>query len=127
VNVIDSNGAITSKALEAAFANNTNILKNAANQSVVWDDTGITTSSFSNGAEKVRITSGGIFLTNDGGNTWTTGITGDGINAKVITTGQLNTNNITILNGDAPSFRWDTNGINAYFKEEVELTDGTKK
>jgi hypothetical protein len=47
----------------------------------------------------VRITSGGIFLTGDGGEKWTTGITANGINASVITTGVLNTGVVNIYNG----------------------------
>lgn len=112
------NGQITPEALTDAFANNTETLKNANNQSVSWDDKGITTTSSSNSAEIVRIVSGGIFISNDGGNTWTTGITGNGINAKTITTGQLNTELITILNGNQPAFRWDASGISAYKQEE---------
>jgi hypothetical protein len=92
-------GKIAAEALTDAFVNNTHLLKNANNQSVTWDDKGIITTSLSNPAEIVRVVSGGIFVSNDGGNTWTTGITGNGINAKTITTGQLNTELITILNG----------------------------
>jgi len=38
-------------------------------------------------SEIVRIISGGIFLSIDGGATWGTGITGKGINASYITSG----------------------------------------
>jgi hypothetical protein len=89
-------------------------LENAKDQSVVWDETGITTTSLSNTSEIVRMVSGGIFMSNDGGATWRTGITGNGINANYITTGQLNTGKINIMNGDVPSFRWDGFGLNAY-------------
>jgi hypothetical protein len=73
--------------LANAFSSNTHTLKNINNQSVKWDDKGITTTSLINPAEIVRVVSGGIFISNDGGNTWSTGITGNGINAKIITTG----------------------------------------
>jgi hypothetical protein len=73
--------------LSDAFANNAYILSNVANQSVKWDEYGITTTDTSNPAEIVRITSGGIYLTEDGGDTWTTGINARGINAKTIKTG----------------------------------------
>lgn len=117
-NIINPDGSIASEALQDAFANNAAILKNANNNSVTWDEKGIITKNILNLNEIVRITSGGIFLTNDGGQTWTTGITGQGINAKTITTGQLNTELITILNGNQASFRWDSLGINAYKKLE---------
>lgn len=124
-NIITPEGSIVSTALEEAFSNNSSLLKNAKNQSVTWDESGITTINVMNPAEVVRITSGGIFLTNDGGNTWTTGITGNGINAKMITTGQLNTENVTILNGAQSSFRWDSTGINAYYKENEQYNNKT--
>jgi hypothetical protein len=64
--------------------------------------------------EIVRIISGGIFLSDNGGMTWNTGITGSGINANYITSGQINTNIINIMSGDFPSFKWDGSGISAY-------------
>jgi hypothetical protein len=75
------------------------------------DELGLITRNLKNPSEIVRVTSGGVFLSNDGGVTWTTGITGNGINAKTITTGQLNTALITIMNGNNPAFRWDATGL----------------
>jgi photosystem II stability/assembly factor-like uncharacterized protein len=40
------------------------------------DSFGITSTSSSNPNEIVRIVSGGIFMSTDGGRTWKTGITG---------------------------------------------------
>lgn len=115
--VVDENGNIISGALADAFSN-TNLLQNQNNQSVSWGKDGIITKNLNNPAEILKITSGGIFLTDDGGNTWATGITGRGINAKMITTGQLNTKTVTIMNGDEVSFRWDSSGISAYYKSD---------
>jgi hypothetical protein len=53
--------------LENSFANNSLKLSNARDQSVVWDETGITTTCLTRPSEMVRIVSGGIFLSNDGG------------------------------------------------------------
>lgn len=121
--VVSSNGEILPEALESAFSNNSTLLKNANNNSVTWDESGITTKNLLNNNEIVRVTSGGIYLTNDGGESWTTGITGQGINAKSITSGQLNTEKITILNGTQTSFRWDSLGINAYYKMDSGYYD----
>ena len=74
----------------------------------------ITTTSTTNPAEILRIVSGGVFLSVDGGVTWNTGITGRGINASYITSGQMNVEEVNILNGSFPSFRWDKAGISAY-------------
>jgi hypothetical protein len=62
----------------------------------------------------VRIISGGVFLSTDGGASWKTGITGHGINTSYLTAGQINANEINILSGAFPSFRWDSMGLNAY-------------
>lgn len=112
--VVDANGNIAPGCLEDAFSNNAYILSNVANQSVAWDEYGITTTNTTNPAEIARITSGGIFLSDTGGEKWTTGITAQGINAKVITTGILNTELVNIYNENQKSFTWDSQGINAY-------------
>ena len=123
-NIVDSNGTISIDTLQSSIANNAIRLENAKDQSVVWDETGITTTSLSNPSEILRIVSGGIFISNDGGATWNTGITGSGINANWLTTGKINTSNINIMNGDFPSFRWDENGISAF---EFSINESTGK
>lgn len=118
--VIGPDGLIEPQSLKEAFANNAYVLSNTANQSVRWDEYGITTSDTMNPQDVVRITSGGIYLTEDGGENWTTGISASGINAKTITTGWLDTGIVTIMNGDTPAFKWDESGLKAYKKEQVD-------
>ena len=112
--IVETNGTIAQSTLENSFANNSFKLSNARDQSVVWDESGITTTSLSNPSEMVRIISGGIFLSTDGGESWKTGVTGSGINTSYLTAGQINTNEIIIRSGDFASFRWDSIGLNAY-------------
>ena len=112
--VIETDGTINITTLQNSIMNNALTLQNAKDQSVVWDETGITTTSTTNPAEILRIVSGGVFLSADGGITWNTGITGRGINASYITSGQMNVEEVNILNGSFPSFRWDKTGISAY-------------
>lgn len=112
--IVQQDGTINITTLQNSIANNALTLQNAKDQSVVWDETGITTTSMKNPAEIVRIVSGGVFLSVDGGVTWNTGITGRGINASYITSGQMNVEEVNILNGSFPSFRWDKAGISAY-------------
>lgn len=115
---VNGDGTINSVLLQNSLRNNELVIKNAKNQSVTWDDTGITISNFKNANEIVRLTSGGIVLTNDGGQSWTTGITGNGINADVVTTGRLDTNRIRIFNSNMQqSFEWNDKGINAFMWE----------
>ena len=120
--VIETDGTIVADTLQNSISNNAIRLENAKDQSVVWDDTGITTTSLSQPNEMVRLFSGGLFLSNDGGITWNTGITGSGINASYITTGQLNTGAVNIMNDGIPSFRWDGVGLSAYQFQYNEQT-----
>ena len=120
--VIEDDGTINIVTLQNSINKNALILQNSKDQSVVWDDTGITTTSSKDPANVVRIVNGGVFLSTDGGINWYTGITGEGINANYITSGQLNVEEINVLNGSFSSFRWDTNGISAY---KFELNSNT--
>jgi hypothetical protein len=92
------------------------VLTNSGEQSVVWDKTGITITDNKMPNQQIRIVAGGIFLRDEDadGLGWKAGITPDGINAKLITSGQVNTGVIQIMNNDEPYFRWDDHGITAY-------------
>ena len=121
--MVQTDGTISPGTIQNSLANNAFIISNARDQSVVWDETGITTTSLSNPNEIVRIVSGGVFLSDDGGTNWHTGMTGKGINANYITSGQLDTSLIRIMAGSFPSFRWDSVGLSAY---EFELNEDNK-
>jgi hypothetical protein len=115
--IVEPGGNISASTLENSFANNTLKLSNAKDQSVVWNEYGITTTNLSNPSKIVRIISGGIFISNDGGETWKTGISGSGINTSYLTSGQINTNEIYIMNGNKAAFRWDEKGLAAYNRD----------
>ena len=121
-NIINEDGTITLDALQNSMIGNAITLQNAKDQSVIWDETGITTTSLSNPSEMIRIVSGGIFVSADGGVTWSTGVTGKGINAGLIYGGRIDTQEINIVDGSFPSFRWDSAGISAY---EYEISKQT--
>lgn len=121
--VVETNGTIVAETLQNSITNNAISLKNAKDQTVEWNEAGITTASLSRPNEIVRIISGGIFMSVDGGITWNTGITGSGINASYITSGYLNTGVINIMNNGVPSFRWDSTGLNAY-QFQIDQTSG---
>lgn len=112
--IINTNGEIKVQTLQNSFANNSLIISNAKDQSVVWNDNGMIITSLSKPNEIVRLVSGGIFLSANGGDTWNAGITGSGINANHITSGQIDASRIHILSGSFSAFRWDEKGINAY-------------
>ena len=116
---VNADGTLNSMLLQNSLKANELIIQNAKNQSVSWDETGVTISNFKNANEIVRLTSGGIVLSVDGGRSWTTGITGNGINADVITTGRLDTDRIRIFSGNMQTFEWNAKGISAFAWNEV--------
>jgi hypothetical protein len=69
----------------------------------------------------VKICSMGILLSIDGGITWRTGVRGTGVSTENLTAGNINADNITILNGGMPQYRWDANGITAYWLQNGNL------
>lgn len=107
-------GNIDEGALSDTLANNNLLLSIGKNKSLTWNSDGFTNINPKVRSEMVQITGGAIRLTSDGGNTWGTAITGAGINAKYIKTGQLDTSLIRIMNGDNAAFRWDKSGITGF-------------
>lgn len=112
--ILTSQGTIDTNILQSSLFNNNVALQNVKNESVTWDESGITSVNLAIPAQIIRITSGGLFVSNDGGESWSTGVTADGINANFITAGQIDVSKINILNGMQKTFRWDKQGINAY-------------
>lgn len=113
-NSFNSNGTLNSDVLQNTFFENSFIIENAKNQSVVIDERGITITDLSKASNILQINSSGLAISNDGGMNWTLGITANGINASAITSGYINTQEITIGDKINPTFRWDSEGINAY-------------
>ena len=70
---------------------------------------------------------GGIFCSNSvdelGNRVWNSAITPDGINAALITAGQLDTNVIRIYNGNNMSFQWNSEGLYAYATDDLGRPD----
>lgn len=115
-NIVEPDGTINALTLQNSFAVNQNLVISAQNETFIQDSTGLTLIDSSNPNNKVKITSGGIFLSTDGGATWKNGIRGTGISTQYLTAGAINTNNITIMDGNHSTFRWDSDGINAFYK-----------
>ena len=62
----------------------------------------------------VRIVSRGIEVSQDDGKTWTEVLTSEGIKTGFLGPGVINTQNISVMNGEDTSFRWDQYGLSAY-------------
>lgn len=113
-NIINDDGTIKVETLQASLTVNENLVYSAKNEMILQDDTGITVTDASNPQKKTKITSGGLFITTDGGSTWKNAIRGEGIATQYLTAGNINVGSIVLLDGQFPAFRWDKNGIDAY-------------
>lgn len=123
---IKPNGEIEVSTLEQAMENNAFTLSNSKNQSVIWDSNrGIEITDTSNSSLKLRIVAGGLFMTTDGGRTWASGITGLGINTNYLLAGQIDASKINIISNGKPIFRWDSEGISAFYNEGAQY-DGSR-
>lgn len=125
-NIVTNDGTIKSSVIQNTFNENKDLVYGAQNESAVIDNTGITVTDNTDAAKQVKVTSGGVFVTNDGGTTWRNAIRGDGISTDLLTAGRINTEQITVYNGDYPSFRWDPNGLNAYKFNNDGVVDTTQ-
>ena len=111
------------KFLQGALNSAEMAIKNAGDQTVIWDNRGITVTDSLNNARQLRLVSGAIMfrtLDENGDEVWKTGITPEGISADLITAGRLDAGLIQIMDKNHPSFRWDARGLTAY----LETTDG---
>ena len=113
-NAMETNGTIKVETLQNSIAYNNNLVIQANNEQIFQDSTGITVTDATNPNKRTKITSGGIFISTDGGATWKNAIRGEGIATQYLTAGNINTQDITLLDGNYPTFRWDSTGINAY-------------
>lgn len=112
--IVETNGTINPETLQSSIALNSELVYSARNDAIVQDSTGITVTNASNPSQKTKVTSGGVFITTDGGITWKNAIRGEGIATQYLTSGAINTQSITILDEEVKTFRWDSDGISAY-------------
>jgi hypothetical protein len=95
---------------------------NSTNEDVKVDKTGITITSTTNRANVVKLVSAGILVSSDGGNHYSTAITGDGINADLLLAGVINTDKLLIGGRTNPNFMWNRLGISS-FKTDNDKID----
>ena len=115
-NNFTANGQLTFEALQSSLINNSLILAQSNNEDVIIDSNGISLTDLSDntGQYRVKIVSGGLFVSMDGGQTWSTGITGRGINTNLLLAGQIDAAQINIIDGTYPCFTWDSDGLTAF-------------
>ena len=119
-----SNGDVVPDVLQSTLDNN-NFSFNFSDSNLQLDNTGglvLTnlTPYANNGVYgQLALRGGGVYCSgsiNDatGERNWETAITPSGINAKLITTGQLDTSMVHIMSGDEAAFQWNNEGLYAY-------------
>lgn len=107
-----ADGSINEEILQKSFNNNKNLVIASANNSVTQDNRGIIIIDNDTG-KSTRLIGGGIFLSSDGGRNYKAGVTPDGINASLITAGQVDTSKIVIRSNDTPLFELNSQGLTA--------------
>ena len=114
--VVNPNSTLSQSYLENTFAQNEMVLTNNANDSIQWDtNQGITLTDVDNQENIIKLIGKGLYISNDGGSTWVSAITGQGINTDHLTAGTIDASQMNIVGGeDEPFFRWDKDGIRAY-------------
>ena len=120
--VVNTDGSISQDAIQGSLVDGSYIISNSKDQSVIWDETGITITNLRRPNEITKLTSLGILLSSTGGSSWGVAISGGGIDANYIKVGQLDASQVNIVTGDRTAFRWDAHGLNAFGKIE---DDGT--
>lgn len=120
--VVNGKGELKEDILQDSLLAAQDIVTKATDESVVQDNTGITLTSLKNLDQKLKVTSGGIVFSDDGGETWTTMMKAGQIGVQFLSAGSISTSKITIMDGTTPAFRWDTNGISAYWSGKDYLT-----
>ena len=114
---VTSTGEINSATLQRSLANSAYVISNSHDQSIIWDDTGIQATNLNDPAQVTRLASAGILVSTDGGRSWGVAISGYGINTNYLSAGVIDADNINIMCGAWPTFRWDSLGLRAYAYE----------
>lgn len=117
-NNFTSDGEVTFSALQSSLLNNSLILAQSDTESVIIDNLGVRLIDQNNTLNKVRIVSGGVFVSGsvdgNGYPEWKSAITGAGINTNLLLAGRIDVAQINIINGTHRSFSWDSSGLYAF-------------
>lgn len=112
--IVEGKGVINTETLQNSININNDLVFKSQNEEIFQDSTGLTLTDKRDPSKRTKLTSGGLFISTDGGVTWKNAVRGEGVATQYLTSGSINTNNISIYDGAHASFRWDKYGINAY-------------
>ena len=121
---ISANGTLSNNIMTSTFTGNKDLTL-MSNDNITQTDEGLIFRNPANRNKMLRITAGGIVISNDGGQSYSTGIYDGKINTSLLQSGQLNVEHIhvystgspgaIIMNGD--KFRMYSVDKNAYYEE----------
>lgn len=112
--IVEGKGVINTETLQNSININNELVFKSQNEEIFQDSTGLTLTDKRDPSKRTKLTSGGLFISTNGGVTWKNAVRGEGVATQYLTSGSINTNNIAIYDGAHASFRWDKYGINAY-------------
>lgn len=112
--IVEGKGIINTETLQNSISINNQLVFSSQNEEIFQDSTGLTLTDKNDPSKKTKLTSGGLFISTDGGVTWKNAVRGEGIATQYLTAGAINVNNISIYDGNNPTFRWDAYGMSAY-------------
>ena len=117
--ILDQSGLINSNLLANSLNGANGIgFSLTSNGSVTTTENGLLIRDLLNPSSVMRLTSLGLQISTDSGITWNTAVNAAGISADLLTAGTINTQQIWLMDGKNPSFRWDKAGLNAYGLDE---------
>lgn len=111
---INPDGTVNYDVLQKTFDNNKFRVVTGTNNSVIEDENGITIVNVADNNKMIRLNSGGIFITVDGGQNWRVGLSPEGLSALNITSGIVDTKLLQIWNSENPRFKWNADGLFAF-------------
>lgn len=109
-----ANKNIQKDSLQGTLDTNDLTLLNTDEKNIEIDKNGQSGSDINNHNNKYKLNGEGLFFSNNGGETWNTGVGPSGINADYIRTGTLDAGKIRIVDNNYLYFLWDKGGIYAY-------------
>ena len=127
IGILNENGEIDKDLLiksMAGMAGNGGYPLTASSTIRITDD-GVLANNLTNPKNYVKLSGSGISASSDGGHTWTDIVTADGISTKALTAGSIDTQLISIMDGNNTSFRWDKSGLSSYGFDENDGYDLT--
>ena len=115
--ILDENGSINAGLLLKSLNELAGGFLLSGDGTITTAPDGIIIKDTTNTTRQIKLAGTGLKTSTDDGYNWDTIITADGLNIDTI-----DTQNVVIKDGDNPSFRWDTYGLNAYgYGDRIDL------